>query len=189
MDWRKTSARRIGRVLFVAFLIGTIFGLLLAQSPESLRSAPSEDQVKAVYLLNFIRFVDWPDSVQRATAPFTICVTGNDPLGTALEQILAGEVFRGRPITVQRVRRGSGSCQVLYSGAGTPDLGLILRGAGPGVLTVGEGDDYLDAGGMIAFITENRRIRFDVNQQLASEMGLGISSRLLSVARKVRSQQ
>ena len=77
-------------------------------------------------------------------------------------------------------------CQILYLSAMTKDVPRILASVGPGVLTVGEeGDSFLRNGGVIAFVIENRRVRFEVNQTAAENAGLKLSSRLLRVARSV----
>jgi hypothetical protein len=148
--------------------------------------APTADEVKAAYLLNFIRFIEWPAATMEADAHFTICLLGQITFHAALEQVLAGETFKGRRIEVRQQRRFASSCQVLYVGPAERDVAPLLRAVGRGVLTVGEGEGFLNAGGMISLVTENRRIRFDINHSLATERGLTISSRLLRVARQVR---
>jgi hypothetical protein len=149
---------------------------------------PLEYQVKAAFLLNFTKFVEWPPSAFNAPdAPLVLCILGEDPFGAALDQVVAGEVVNGRKVAVERIKRAPApqSCQVLFvSGAGK-DAAKILSDLGPGVLTVGEGADFLRGGGMIAFVIENRRVRFDIHQAVAEKAGLALSSRLLSVARSV----
>lgn len=145
-----------------------------------------EYKVKAAFLLNFTKFVEWPAAGASASAPFSICILGEDPFGTALESIVEGERVNGRRLVVQRVRpHEAQSCQVLFAGKGEGDLGKILQELRPGVLTVGEGTRFLHEGGMIAFVLESRRVRFDINQTAAARAGLLISSRLLNVARNV----
>ena len=142
--------------------------------------------VKAAFLLNFTRFVDWPPAPASAESPFTICILGEDPFHGVLDRIAEGEEINGRRLAVQKIRRVEPrSCRMLFVGHGEPDVPRLLASVGPGVLTVGEGDRFLHEGGMIAFVIEGRRVRFDVNQGAASRAGLQISSRLLSVARSV----
>jgi hypothetical protein len=158
--------------------------------PFSVRAADDslEYQVKAVFLLNFTKFVEWPASAFGAPdSPMAICILGDDPFGSTLDQIVAGEVVSGRKVAVQRMKRAPPpkSCQVLFVGnPGKDGLG-ILPALGPGVLTVGEGQGFVRDGGMIAFVIEDRRVRFDINQTAADNAGLKLSSRLLNVARSV----
>ncbi|HEY1240654.1 MAG TPA: YfiR family protein [Bryobacteraceae bacterium] len=158
-------------------------GRLAADEP------PLEYQVKAAFLLNFTKFIGWPPAAfADSRSPLTICVFGDDPFGGALDQMVRGEAVEGRGVAVLRVRRAPEpkSCQVVYVSRTTNDMGPMLAQIGPGVLTVGEGDEFLRQGGMVAFVIENRRVRFDVNQTTAANAGLTLSSRLLMVARVVR---
>jgi hypothetical protein len=164
--------------------ITSLFHQVIAADEQSL-----EYQVKAAFLLNFTKFTEWPSSVfQDTRAPFSICVMGADPFGSTLDEIIRGEAVDGHRMVIQRIKRGSRpqTCQVLFVGKTEKDAGNILADLGPGVLTVGEGDSFLQEGGMISFIIENRRTRFDVNVTAAENAGLKLSSRLLSVARTVK---
>ncbi|SPF52262.1 Putative transmembrane protein (fragment) [Candidatus Sulfopaludibacter sp. SbA4] len=120
-------------------------------------------------------------------SPFVICILGEDPFGAALNQMVKGEGVGGRNLIVQRIRRAPEpkSCQVLFIGGSEKDIPKTLAEVGPGILTVGEGETFLHDGGMIAFVIENRRVRFDINQKTAGTAMLRISSRLLNVARSV----
>lgn len=148
-----------------------------------------EYQVKAAFLLNFTKFVDWPASTfVAADSPFAICVLGDDPFGSALDQIVAGEVVNGRKVIAQRTMRAPApkSCQVLFIERPEKDVAKMLAGLGPGVLTVGEGEDFVRNGGMIAFVLDDRRVRFVINQTAAENAGLQLSSKLLKVASSIR---
>jgi hypothetical protein len=150
---------------------------------------PLEYQVKAAFLLNFTKFIQWPAEAGGGDTPFGICVLGEDPFGMALDQIVEGETYQHRKITVQRVRRPvPSSCQVLFVNRSEKDVEMLLAGLGPGVLTVGEATDFLHIGGMINFVVENRRVRFDVNLGTAIRARLMISSKLLTVARTVENK-
>ena len=149
---------------------------------------PTEYQVKAAFLLNFTKFIEWPaEAFSAPDAPIDICILGDDPFGSALDQIVAGEVVTGRKVAIERIRQAPPpkSCAVLFVGRPDKDLLKILRGLGPGVLTVGEGEGFVRDGGMIAFVIENRRVRFDVNEPAAEHAGIKLSSKLLNVARFV----
>lgn len=150
--------------------------------------SPSEYQVKAAFLLNFTRFVEWPPTAfADATSPFNICILGEDPFGPALDQIVSGEKVNDHPIVVRRLHGGDGikGCHVLFVAEPDPIARTVLAGMGRGVLTVGDGDRFVQAGGAIGFVMEHRRVRFDINQSAAANASLKLSSRLLSVARTV----
>jgi hypothetical protein len=145
-----------------------------------------EYRVKAAFLLNFTKFVEWPPAELPDSNSFGICILGVDPFGPALDRITAGESVNQRKLTVLRNRSNAPkACQVLFVSKSERDYPQALAGFSRGVLTVGEGDAFLRDGGMIAFVIENRRVRFDINQGAVANAGLKISSKLLSVARSV----
>jgi hypothetical protein len=158
------------------------------------RVAPSatderlEYQVKAAFLLNFTKFIEWPVSAfDTSDSPIVICILGDDPFGNALDQIVAGEVVNGRRIVVQRIKRPPPvkTCQALFIGRQEKEVLKNLSDLGPGVLTIGEGQSFVHDGGMIAFVVENRRVRFGINETAAVSAGLKLSSKLLNVAKSV----
>lgn len=104
-----------------------------------------------------------------------------------LSEIVEGEEVGARRIVIRRLESVSAaeSCEVLYVDKSVKDIPKILAGLGPGVLTVGEGDSFRRDGGMVAFVIENRRVRFDVNQTAVEKSALKMSSRMLNVARSV----
>jgi hypothetical protein len=160
--------------------------LLLAAATEA--QQPLEHQVKAAFLLNFTKFIEWPATVfADERSPLTICVLGEDPFEDTLDHMVDGEVVNGRKLVLQRIRRGTPPevCRVLFISKSEKEVRKTLSGAGPGVLTVGEGENFLADGGIIAFVMENRRVRFDINVTAAANAMLTINARLLSVARSV----
>ena len=145
-------------------------------------------QVKAAYLLNFTKFVTWPqDAFDDAQSPLSICVLGEDPFEGALDQVVEGEVVQGRKLAVQRIQRAPKpkSCQVLFVGRSEKNVAGMLSGLGPGVLTVSDRPDFIREGGIIMFVNQDRHVRFDINQRAAANASLTISSRLMTVARSV----
>lgn len=147
-----------------------------------------EYQVKAAFLLNFTKFVDWPpSSFADSDSPMGICILGKDPFGRALDETVQGEAVNARRLTIQRLSQlpVPKSCQVVFIGSSEKDVSKTLSGLGRGVLTVGEGEKFVREGGMIAFVIENRHVRFDINQTAAANAVLKLSSKLLSVARTV----
>lgn len=173
-------------------LTGLLACVLCLPQMFAAEQQPLEYQVKAAFLLNFTRFVEWPAAPESQGtpapgSPFSLCIVGEDPFGHMLDQLVDGENVGGRKISVRRIRREEpGSCSLIYISAQEKNPGQIVAAAGPGVLIVGEGDGFLDQGGMIAFVVENRRVRFDIDPAAVRKAGLKISSRLLNVARIVR---
>jgi len=153
----------------------------------ALAQGPSEYQVKAAFLLNFTKFIEWPATeFETSNSPMEICILGSDPFGETLDQMVKGETVHGRPVVVRRLKRPPGpkSCHVLFASSIDKEM-HALTDVSAGVLTVGEGPGFLRDGGIIGFVIENRRVRFDVNQAAAEKAGLKISSKLLAVARSV----
>lgn len=164
--------------------------LLAAPAGAAEVAAPTEWDVKAAYLFNFTRFVEWPDLPGvPADAPFVIGILGADPFGRALDDALAGKTVGGRPIVVRRLREpaGAGSVQILFLGAATErETALALRAArGRPVLTVGDGNGNSRRSAILTFRIRENRVRFDVNLTAAQEAGLKVSSQLLKVALSV----
>jgi len=148
-----------------------------------------EYDVKAAFLLNFTKFVEWPAaSFADADSAIAICILGRDPFGRNLDDIVQGETVNSRKLVVRRLTQlpAPQTCQVVYVGSLEKDISKTLRSLGQGVLTVGEGDNFIREGGMIAFVVENRRVRFDIRQSSADNASLKLSSKLLNVARSVQ---
>jgi hypothetical protein len=173
----------------LAVLAFTALGMAAGLCRSSVAQVPSEYQVKAAFLLNFMKFVGWPVSAfDSPNAPLSICILGDDPFGSDIDQVVGGEIIGGRPVTVERLRRPPipRSCRVLFIGRTEKDVATVLAGLGAGVLTVSDRDRFLQEGGMIAFVLEDRRVRFDVNQNAAARASLTMNALMLAVARTVQ---
>ncbi len=146
-----------------------------------------ESQVKAAFLLNFTKFAEWPtESFTDPSSPISICVAGEDPIEPVLEQMVAGETVGGRRVAVLRAPADPAkSCQLLFVSKTEKEVPKLLAGAGRNVLTVGESEGFLAQGGMINFVLETRRVRFDINQKAVVNSALKLSSKLFNVARQV----
>jgi hypothetical protein len=159
---------------------------LRAQQPKA-----SEFQVKAAYLYNFGRFVQWPDeSGSDRGESFEICVLGADPFGQALDATLAGGTIAGKSVMAKRIAKPQDvdSCRILFISSSEEshlkeDLAALDKTR---VLTVSDIPRFSERGGMIGFILEGNRVRFDVNLDSAHGAGLTLSSELLRVATNVR---
>jgi hypothetical protein len=147
-----------------------------------------EYEVKAAFLYNFMRFVEWPSESPRVEEPFRVCLAGDDPFGGGLERTIGSDQIDGRPIVVERVPIAgvSARCQIVFvPNSQTANAAAVLRALGTSpVLTVGESSGFLQAGGMVNLIVEAGHVRFDVNVAPATARGLKISSKLLRIARR-----
>ena len=185
LQWMRSCARLAHNAVTIAG-VAIVLGLGLDCLPL-LATEPLEYQVKAAFLLNFTKFIEWPAAAFGNTeSPFTICILGNNPFGSALDQIVKDEVVNGRRVTTQYLKQVSApqTCQILFLNGAGKESGT-LPGLGPGLLTVGEGQNFVREGGMIAFVIDNRRVRFEINQTTAERAGLRLSSKLLGVAKSV----
>jgi YfiR/HmsC-like len=151
---------------------------------------PSEYDVEAAYLFNFGKFVAWPASASSPHRPLTICVLGEDPFGSALDRIVAGEKIGGRAVVDKKISNADAAhaCSILYvssSEATRIDKILAALKDAP-VLTVSDIPDFAQRGGIIQFVLRDNRVRFLVNLGPAQHEGLSLSSELLKVAVSVQ---
>lgn len=150
------------------------------------RPAP-EDQIKAVFLFNFAKYIDWPDAAAGTSASIRLCVPANPGFLATLRAAVQGEVVNGRPLTAIGLDGldAARACDILYVGdAATLDAAAWTAAVrGRHTLTVGDGT--LAKGIVIAFVRDQNRVRFDINRAAAGRQNLAISSRLLGLARRV----
>jgi hypothetical protein len=152
-----------------------------------------EYRAKANYLANFPSFVEWPEETSPSNkAPFLICVFGEFSFGTSLSKITRGTVVRDRRVEVRWIRKHEelSSCQILFVSRSEQKKYRQSLDAvrGRTVFTVGETPEFLGAGGILSFSSQDGTIRFDVNLEAANKVHLKISSRLLALARHVMNQ-
>ena len=149
-----------------------------AQADRSL-----EYQVKAAYLYNFVKYVEWPP--RAASGPITICVAGRTPLSAALIETVRGESVEGRQLVTHAVSEPDPGCSVLFIPENVPADPFLRAVRGTPTLTVGESAEFLGRGGMINFVLDGGKVRFDVNTEPLDRVELRISSRMLRLARNV----
>ena len=185
------STARINRFRPLLLGIAVSWGLLSVLDAGAQASKPTDYQVKAAYLYNFGRFVEWPAKVTTAsTGSFTICVLGEDPFGEALDATLAGETIGNQKVAARRISspQMSADCQILFiSSSEAKRLNKIIEALDKSaVLTVSDIPQFSQRSGMIQFVLEGNRIRFEVNLAATQRAGLTLSSDLLKVATAVR---
>jgi hypothetical protein len=152
--------------------------------------AASEAQIKAVFLFNFAKYVEWPATAfPNSNAPITIGVMGTDPFGGYLQRV-EGKLLHGRPFVIKQLASDSdvSSCHILFiSHSEAARMREILEktGALP-ILTVGEDAAFAQNGGIINFVLKNGNVRLEIDLAAARKAGLTISSRLLAVADVVK---
>jgi hypothetical protein len=165
--------------------------LLYAPGAQAQAPKPTEYQVKAAYLSNFGRFVEWPAGGAPAPdQPFNVCVLGQDPFGPALDSALAGEAINGAALAAKRIPKGQDAamCRILFiSSSEESDLKAILAALDKAsIVTVSDFPQFVKRGGMIQFVMDGNRVRFEVNLAAVQHAGLNLSSELLKVAIAVR---
>jgi len=181
-------ARASGLALFFMIVPTLVLapGGLCAQ-----QAAPTEYQIKAAYLYNFGKFVHWPARVEAAPhKSFSVCVLGQDPFGPSLKAILAGQNIDGEETVASTIARpeDAANCRILYiSSSEEHHLKEIIAALDDSsVLTVSDLPSFSKKGGMVGFVFNNNKIRFDVNLAKAQRAGLTMSSELLKLAVAVR---
>ncbi len=161
---------------------------LLVWAAPLLAAAPSEYQVKAVFLFNFSQFVEWPaQSLGSPAAPFFICIVGEDRFGMQLDATVRGENVQGHPLVVKRYAHPAAiepSCHILFIDNSEAAQLDSITGAlgGHAVLTVSDIEHSAEHGAIIQFTNDRNRLRLRINVAAARSAGLTISSKLLRPA-------
>jgi uncharacterized protein DUF4154 len=153
--------------------------LRAAQAPPPPQDHRLEDNVKAAFLFNFLKFMDW--GAQPPDRPWIIAVVGDDTFASVLQETIAGKTIGGHPVLVKRLRHaeGAGGCHIVF----IPGPMAAPLAAPPGVLTVGDSPGFLDSGGMVVFFLDAGKLRFEIRAAAVSSAGLHMSSQLLRLGR------
>jgi len=172
-------------------VVASVWALAGVSILHSQQSKPAEYEVKAAYLYNFGRFVEWPAKVASDKSDsFRICVLGQDPFGRILDEALSGETIDGKHVVAKRITKPleAVDCRILFISSSEEkrlnDTLMAIDKAG--VLTVSDMPEFLQRGGMIQFVLDSNRVRFEINLTAAENASLTLSSELLKVAKAVR---
>ncbi len=166
-----------------------IIGILFSATKGRAQSTQDEYRVKAAFLFHFAQLVRWPPNFPSDSPDsFLLCTVDGDPFHGALESTMAGKQIGSRMIHIRHVMYNQiNECTMLFIGQNEDshlkDLLASLENAP--ILTVGEADDFIDAGGMIQFLMEGNKIRFSINRRAAEKANLTISSQMLLLAKRV----
>ena len=184
---RRSTGKRLAGCLAGAMVA---FGLSAAAAAPA--GIPLEYAVKANFLYKFGPFVEWPPKVFASpTAPFIVCVLGEDPFGRTLDDAVRGQSVNGRPSGIRRIAWASrtSGCHVLYLGrSGRQSQSEALEAVrGAPILTVT--DERTGGGGVINFVVVQGRVRFAVDVDRARTNGLALSSKLLALAVTTRQSE
>jgi hypothetical protein len=175
---------------FLLVLCG-VFSVFLPLNSQDLELRPSEYEIKAAFLYNFAKFIEWPDNSRQCQQDTAIIgILGEDPFGTILERVIGEKTIRMKEISIQRYSNVQNvrECHILFIGQSEKwRLSTILKQlSNRHILTVSEIDGFTEQGGMIGLFIENNRIRFQINQDAIEAAELKISSKLLKLASIIR---
>lgn len=167
------------------FLLLTASGSLFSQEVIN-----REYLIKAAFLVNFARYIEWPDLANDPNAPLIIGLYQPDPISPYLRQAIQSDATP-RTIQLRIVNPDDPAphCHILYFPRGIPPEKQrnILRAIPvKGILLVGETEGFLEWGGTINFVIVDNKVRLEINASQAQVQGLKISSKLIQIARLVR---
>jgi len=185
--WHSAARRSFCRLALC--LIAVLESPLLLSGAPAAEADVLEYELKAAFLYNFARFVEWPDD-GNSGRDLVICILGDDPFGDAIDAVARGRQIRGRSITVIRVEGYDeiSRCDVLFISRSEKRRfrEITSRLDGDPVLTVGDSPSFLANSGMINLELIEQMVAFSVNLVAANKSGLTISSTLMRLARKVQ---
>jgi hypothetical protein len=169
------------------FLAGAAFG-----KTARAQASGDEAQVKAAFVYNFMKFVEWPSDSHSGDS-LVVAVIGDGPVADAAERFLAGKQIADRRVVVRRTRwdQPLNGIQVAFvTETDSKKLHRIFEAAtAHAILSIGDADGFATAGGVIGLVVDDRKVRFDVDTTVADATGLKLSSRLLALSRVVRSSK
>jgi hypothetical protein len=172
---------RIVTVFLVAMLAAALVPLPVRGAE---RDSVLEYRVKAAFLYNFAKFIEWP---AQDTGPIVLGVLGRDPFGAILDQTVEQKSINGRPLVIRRFANvpQAKECHIVFVGTSEKArfAEILPRLASFGILTVGEHHGFLQAGGMINFVVQDNNVHFEINPEAVRRPGIHISSNLLKLSR------
>jgi YfiR/HmsC-like len=186
----KQGKHKIRKVAALALCLGLLAVAcpIRAQSPDG--SASSEYLIKAGFIYNFAKLMEWPaPTFAQPTSPIVIGVLGTDPFQGMLDEVLRGKQVNGREFVVKHLKWGDDlrSCNILFVSSSErahfDDLFRLIKGWP--MLTIGDTPGFAERGGIINFVLEDNKVRFEIDVNAARQANISISSRLLALAKIV----
>lgn len=174
---------------FLLVLLGVVFSSALVAAEEPAADAVSKEyKLKAALLYTFAKYVQWPSKrFISPDSPLVIGVVGKNPFGDELDKVVKGRKVDGHPVVVKAIAKRAEipAVHVLFVGAGAEPIVVgdtmdIIQA--PGVLTVGETEQFTALGGVITFVTVNDKVNFEVSRPDADRGGLKLTDELLKVS-------
>lgn len=162
---------------------------MISTSALATDDTSEEYAVKVAFIYNFTKFIDWPaDAFSSPVAPFVFGICGDNPFGSSLKS-LKGKTVNGRPLIIEYIKDISIAPKphiLFICKSETDRINEICSALNTPVLTIGDVEGFVEAGGMINLITVDNKVRFTINQEAARRSGLSISSHLLKLAIPLR---
>jgi uncharacterized protein DUF4154 len=184
--------KKVGLLIVITCLLSA---MALGGHAEALDSSDSSEYlIKAGFIYNFAKLVEWPTaSFAQPDSPIVIGILGEDPFGATLDRIVADKKINGRGFAVKRVKwsrdfKDLRDCNILFVSSSEKEHieSVIDAMKGLPILTIGDAPGFAKRGGIINFMLEDNKVRFEVNVEAAKHADLTISSRLLTLARIVQ---
>ena len=184
--------KKVGLLVGITCLLSA---MALGGHAEALDSSDSSEYlIKAGFIYNFAKLVEWPTaSFAQPDSPIVIGILGEDPFGATLDRIVADKKINGRGFAVKRVKwsrdfKDLRDCNILFVSSSEKEHieSVIDAMKGLPILTIGDAPGFAKRGGIINFMLEDNKVRFEVNVEAAKHADLTISSRLLTLARIVQ---
>jgi len=163
------------------------YALLLAACwPPAVHAQASKEQIKAALVFNFMKFTEWP--AEPASAPLVLCLANADRRTEAAFGQVNGRTIESRAIQVRALPGpDAGACHLVYIHDGSArDVLDRISSSNPKVMTVGDQDDFTEAGGAIGLVEQNGRVQFKVNMDMLRKGNYKVSSQLLKLAVNLR---
>lgn len=155
--------------------------IALGHAAVAAQGVSQEYRIKAAYLYNFLKFVEWPEDT--TPAPLTICVAGRNPFGTVLHDLVRDQVVSNRPIAARIILEPEEGCHIVFVPDGAATDAYLRAARDRSTFTVGETSTFIEHGGIANFYVDRGSIRFEINPAAAERARIRISSRLLQLAR------
>jgi hypothetical protein len=175
---------RAARAWRAAVVVGVLAlaAAMPAAATDSAATQIDEGQMKAAFLFNFAKFVQWPASQE---GPLVIGVAGDEAFSTLVQRLIEGRTVNGRDVATRKLGRGDdpAGCHILFIASYLQrESTAMLQRTPRSVLTVGETAQFIRDGGMVRFYVDDHRLRFQIDQKNAEAAGLKVSSQLLTLA-------